>query len=655
MQCFSRSVLALALAAMGHGALANVTELEITKVEPFAEGHAFGGAGAYERVTAIAHGELDPADPLNRGIVGLQHAPRNAHGKVDYQTEVFILRPAKATAGNGKILYEVNNRGDKFLLHWILDAPGKGGSFSNDPRALEDAGNGLFFRQGYTIVWSGWDADTPAGFMRMQAPPTLDENGKPVVRTIREELVSGTRFPVQPTLSLSFATTDTNPAHATLSVRERESDPSRTIPATGWEYVGNNKIRLLPEGTAFAPGALYELHYPATGSKVQGIGFAATRDVVSFLRYYNQPHQSEVLAVGISQSGRFLRDFIGQGFNQDEGHRIVFDGVLTHIAGVGRVFLNYDFAQPGRTSTQHEDHYVPENEFPFASVAEKDPVTEKTGRLLRGDGFDPLLIELNTSTEYWQKGASLLHTDALGQRDLKLPDTTRVYMIAGTQHAGRVGLSTKPGACVNPTNPHSSAALLRALVTDLDQWVSRGEQPPANHVPTLAAGTLVPSEQTGFPDIPGMTIARHNNPLVIGSNWLQRPEPLPRLPYRTLVSRVDADGNETGGIRMPDIAAPLATYTGWNEYNKPYPTGELCDRNGSFVPFATTRAQRLEKKDPRLSIEERYTGREDYLNKVRAAANTLVKERFLLAEDADAYVANAGKLYDTLISGKTVP
>jgi len=648
MRFIYRKAIALALLGLSTAATASITRLEITKVEPFADGQKFGAAGAYERVTATAYGELDPASPLNRGIVGLQQAPRNAQGKVEYQTEVFMLRPATAGAGNNKILYEVTNRGAKFLLHWVLDAPGKGGSWLNDPHLPEDAGNGLFFRQGYTMVWSGWDADAPSDKMRMIAPPAL-ENGKPVVRVIREELVSGTRNPVKPTLALSFTAADTDRSHATLTVRAREADKAQVIPASGWEYVGTNQIRLLPEGTAFAPGALYELTYPATGSKVQGIGFAATRDLVSYLRHQS-PQAKSVLAVGISQSGRFLRDFIDQGFNQDEQHSKVFDGALSHIAGVGRVFLNYDFAQPGRTSTQHEDHYVPENAFPFASVATRDPVTGKSAALLRGDGFDPLLMELNTSTEYWQKGASLIHTDPLGTRDLKLPDSTRVYMIAGTQHAGRIGLSTKPGACVNQMNPHSSAALLRALVTDLDAWVSKGEAPPANRVPTLADGSLMAASRLDFPLIPGFALAKQSNPLVIGTNWLKRPDSLPASPYRPLVSRVDADGNEVAGIRMPDIAAPLATYTGWNLYNAPYPTDELCDRNGSYLPFAATRAEREAHHDPRPSVQERYSSREDYLLKVRANAEMLVKDRFLLDEDVEAYVTNAAKLYDSIMA-----
>jgi hypothetical protein len=269
-----------------------------------------------------------------------------------------------------------------------------------------------------------------------------------------------------------------------------------------------------------------------------------------------------------------------------------------------------------------------------------DPVTGTKGSLFRGDGFDPLLIEVNTSTEYWQKGASLLHTDPLGTKDVALPGNARVFMVAGTQHGGRTGLTTASGQCANPRNPHNPAPALRALFAALDDWVSRGEPPPATRVPTLAGRTLVAPDKTGFPKIPGVQVATFGNSLQLFGDWVN-PKPDPAKAYRPLVAKVDADGNEVAGIRLPDVAVPVATYTGWNLYKEPFTAGELCDRDGTFSSFAATKAERASTGDPRKSLEERYGSKERYSAAVANAAQSLVKERLLLPDDARAYVERA--------------
>jgi hypothetical protein len=635
-------------------AQARVVALEIDKTEPFAAGTSFGAAGEYVRITGKARGELDPNLPVNKGIVNLDKAPRNARGMVEYETDIFILRPADPAKGNGRMLYEVNNRGRKFLNTWLMDAPPVAAGAINDPRTAEHAGNGLFLRLGYTIVWSGWDPDAPrAGNGMAMTVPVATNNGQPIVHVIRDELVSGTRGPQVDAFRLSYSAASLDQSQAKLTVRRKEAYAKIDIPASGWAYVDARAIKLLPDGTKPEPGALYEFTYPARDPKVLGIGYAATRDVVSFLRYAARDDAGNanpvgapirhVLGVGISQSGRYLRDHISQGFNQDEAKRKVFDGMLAHISGIGRVFHNAEFGQPFRTNTQHEDHAYPENEFPFAAATLKDPVTGKTGSLLRGDGFDPLLIEVNTSTEYWQKGASLLHTDPLGRRDVALDKTARVFMVAGTQHGGRAGLTTAPGPCVNPRNPHSAAPALRALIVALDEWVVEGRAPPASLVPTIKAGTLVAPDKTGFPAIPGAAVVREVNQIALFGDWVQ-PDPQAKSPYRPLVAKVDAGGNEVAGIRLPDIAVPVGTYTGWNLYKAPFPEGELCDRDGSFLPFAKTKAERMAKGDPRPSLEELYGDHAGYMRRVEAVAATLVRQRLLLREDADRIIERARRI-----------
>ncbi len=627
---------------------ARITEINVQKVEPFANGATFGSTGAYERVWGVAKGELDPADSRNKVIVNLERAPRNARGKVEYEVEWFMLRPADASKGNRKLLFEVTNRGRKFLMNWIMDAPMQAAGAVNDPKTEKDAGNALFFRQGWTMAWAGWDPDAPKtnNGMAMKIPVVPN-----VTRMIRDELVNGTRAPQGGSFRLSYEAATTEPAKSKLTMRRKEKDPRVEVPVSDWAFVNPREITLLPVGTKPEPGTLYDLHYPAKDPKVLGIGFAATRDLVSFLRYESGDDEfqrnpadrgiEKVIATGISQSGRYLRDFVHQGFNQDEGKRKVFDGVLAHISGIGGVFLNAEFGQPARTNTQHEDHYYPENAFPFSVAKTTDPVTKKSGALLRGDGFDPLWIEVNTSTEYWQKGASLLHTDPLGRKDLTLPANARVFMIAGTQHGGRAGLKSDFGPCMNPRNPHSPAPALRALLVALDAWVSTGKAPPASRVPTLATKTLVHADNTGFPRIPGLAVADFVNSVALYGDWVNPKETAPS-PYRPMVSKVAPDGNELAGLRLPGIEAPLATYTGWNLYKAPFTEGELCDRDGSYSPLPATRKERESKGDPRPSLEERYGTHANYVKKLESSARTLVRERLLLAEDAERYV-NAAK------------
>lgn len=640
---------ALILAAAPAGA--RLTEINVTAVEPFAEGAVFGKTGAYERVLGTFKGELDPADPRNRVIVNLDKAPRNTAGRIEYEADFFMLRPADAARGNRKILHDVTNRGRK-NLHWRLtDARLATPAGANDPRTAQDAGNGLFFRMGYTMVWNGWDPGAPRSNSGMGMKPVIATNdGAAIVRLIRDELMSGGRGPQRKTFRLTHEAATLDQSRATLTVRRNESDARRPIAADGWAYIKPNEIRLLPEGTLPEPGSLYEFHYPAKNPRVLGIGLAATRDLISFLRYEAaddrgnanpaRPGIRTALSFGSSQSGRYLRDHVALGFNQDESARKVFDGILAHTASVGGVFLNYEFGQPARTNTQHEDHAFPEGAFPFSTARMTDPVTGRTGGLFRGDGFDPLWMDTNTSTEYWQKGASLLVTDPLGARDIELPRNARSYLLAGTQHGALAWMSSTPGPCANPRNPQSPTPAQRALLVALDEWVSEGKAPPASRTPRLKDGTLVMPDQLAFPSIPGVVVARRMSEFGVLKDWV-KPEIDMSRPYRPLVPQVDDDGNETSGIRLPGIAVPLGTHTGWNLYREPYPEAELCDRFGTYVPFAATRAEREEKNDPRPSLAERYGDHAGYVRRVEQAVKKLVGERLLLAEDGDALIAKA--------------
>ena len=619
-----------------------ITSLDIQSSEPLVEGKAFGKTGSYLRIVGIARGEVDPAAPGNRGIADIDKAPRNARGMVEYEADFFMLRPADASLGNGRILYEVNNRGHKRLLRRISGAPKDDNFLIEGP----SVGSGFPMHRGFTVVWSGWDATVPRndGRMAMNVPVATD-NGKPIVGPMRDELVSGARNKIADTFRLSYESASLDKAQARLTMRRYQADPRVEVPAGEWEFVDARAIRLLPAGRKPEPGWLYEFTYQATKPLVLGLGYAATRDVVSYLRHDPAAEKllgrkmTHALAIGFSQSGRFLRDFTGQGFNKDEAGRKVFDGMLAHTAGIGRVSFNHRFGQPNRTGSRHQDHDFPESAFPFSTARLDDPITGRSGALMSGDPTDPLFMQTNTSTEYWQKGASLLHTDPLGQRDVELPANARVYMVAGTQHNPAGGKPDDLGTRMNMRNPHTPMAIIRALLVALDEWVVDGRLPPDSRVPRLADGTLVPPEALRFPVVPGFAVAKAMNAIGPLEDWLN-----PKAPdrtYRPLVCQVDADGNEVAGVRTSDIAVPLATYAGWNLYRAPLPEGELADRDGSYVPFAETRQERERTGDPRPSIAERYTHRSAYAEKVAAVVDALLRDRLLLPEDARAIVAAA--------------
>src|SRR3989475_4303671 len=600
--------LAFVLSAAGVAAApaaAAITSIEIQRTESFAEGATFGATGAYVKVVGVAQGDLDPATPGNRGIVNLERAPRNERGRVEYDVDFYVLRPADPSRGNRGILYEVTNRGRKLLFAWLHDAGEASALALNDPSSPEHAGNGFALRLGYTLVWSGWDPDAPAanGAMRIRVPIATDGD-KPTVRTIRDEFVFGTRLPAaSPTAPLSYEAATLDQAQARLTVRAREADPPAEVPAAEWAFKGPRAIALLPEGTPVKPGVIYDFRYQAKDPKVLGIGFAATRDLLSFLRYEASDRAGTpnpvilgpdvtairaALALGISQAGRYLREHVASGFNRDEAGRRVFDGVLTHIAGAGKIFLNAEFAQPNRTSTQHEDHYFPEVTPPLSA--------------LRGDDSDPKLMEVNSSNEYWQKGASLLHTDLLGRNDVAPPEGERVYLVAGTQHGGRAHAASDAGNCRLPRNPHSATPAVRALLVSLDAWVVDGTRPPRNRIPLLRDATLVDAAKLGFPALPGVEAPRAANRIAPFGDWVE-PKADAAKAYVTLVIKVDADGNEMTGIRLPGVAAPLGTHNGWKPHGAPRPAGGPRERDRTLGAFAVAKAEGEAAQGPRPSLE----------------------------------------------------
>ncbi len=380
----------LALIAATASAPARVTRIEITKQEPFAAGQTFATVGAYEKVVGRFRGELDPKSPLNAIIVDLDKAPRNARGMVEYSADFYILKPVDITKGNGALFYELANRGNKGILPRFNYAAG-----SNDPATAQHAGDGFLMRQGYTLLWNGWMNGLPAAnnTLRIELPIATNPSG-PIVETVWDELLFNETEAKQ--AGLTYKATSTDQAQAQLLVREHNSEEPIVIPPDKWEFVDAQTVRLLPAGTPFKIGAIYQFIYKAANPPVTGIGFAATRDIVSFARYATadddstpnpltaggRPALTRTLSQGNSQSGRYLRDFLYNGFNEDEAHRVVFDGSIPTVAS-GRTFLNYRFSQVGRINPAgHGFMFFPGSEFPFAYENQTDPFTGKSDGIL---------------------------------------------------------------------------------------------------------------------------------------------------------------------------------------------------------------------------------------------------------------------------------
>jgi hypothetical protein len=623
--------------------------IEITRVESAFNGLSFGNIGVYEKVVGRAFAEVDPTHPLNAGIINIGKAPTNEAGHVEYQFDFYLLKPAELRNSNRRIFYDVVNRGNKLALNNLNDAPRV-----NDPTTAADAGNGFIMRQGYSLLWSGWQGDVGEGddLLRAQLPIATD-HGASIVATNRDEFIlEHTRSPA--TVSLSYPANLLDQRTATLTVRQREQDPRTVLPPEHWCFRSNKKIEITrPAG--FDASAIYEFIYTARDPIVMGLGFSAVRDLVAFMRHdsadangrpnpFNlngRPEIDYVLVYGASQSGRFLRDFIWQGFNKDLKGRKVFDGVIATVAGSRKTFVNFAFAQPGRFSRQHEDRLFPHDQFPFSYATTTDPVSGKTDGILarcQASNNCPKVIQTEASTDFWQGRASLLVTDGKGV-EIPVPDNVRLYLFASIQHGGGSVAANFPFNQY-PANPAEYGAVHRALVVALDEWVSRGVLPPASRFPRVSDGTLISPAPHGygFPAISGVKYPALVNELSeMDYSSVQPPEPIPGHEYLILVPKVDEDGNEVPDVRIPAIAVPRGTHTGWNLRRRGFAEGEMV-LLGSYFPFAATKEERLGSGDPRPSLEERYRSKDDYISKIASAAEALHNMRLLLSEDVERII-----------------
>lgn len=697
---FRAAIGALAIAALLAGpAEARITRIQITKTEPAFGGMSFGAVGPYERLTGKAYGEVDPKAPGNVIIQDIKLAPKNAHGMVEYVTDIDIFRPVDRSKSNGILFFNIINRGNKGGLQ-LFNANVTGGAPDNNN--LVNPGDGFLMRNGYTMVWFAWQADVVpgAGRMLMSVPVAHNPDGSAITGIVRSELTVQT-----PTNTLSLVngwftansapypsvSTDNRTPLAdgflpTLTIRNRQPEPRIPIPNTDWSFgtCGPN-MEPLPSATqicypaGFKPGRLYEITYRAKDPLILGLGFAVTRDLGTFLRSAEKDDNGtanpvltpnvHTILMGQSQSGRYVRTFIRLGFNQGEDGKIVFDGAFPEIGG-GLLPLNVRWGQPGRGAGNDEvDNQSPGAEFPFTYGRETDPLTGRTGGILdrcTATHTCPKIVHAATSLEMWELRQSLGFTDPLGMKDLPDPPNVRTYLMVSTQHApAALPLPTQApfGACQQQSNPNPHTWTVRALLVGLTAWITTGTEPPPSARPTIAAGNLVAADQVHFPVIPankygGVTrvpvkFLALNNPLHVldfGKEYDSADVTgilngdLPKVGtarYGTLVPQVDEDGNDLGGIRNVFIQVPIGTYTGWNLFNSRFFEDGFCELSGSFIPFASTMQERVATGDPRKSLEERYPNNGAYVAAIKKAADNLVKQRYLLPEDAATLIKQA--------------
>ena len=656
----------LVFLAFASDAQARLVSLSIERREVVLDGHAFGLAGPYEKLVGTAHFAVDPDLPQNQIIVDLKLAPRNVHGEVEFSSDFYLLKPVDPSRSNGRLFYEAGNRGSKRILQIFQKA-----SRSADPTTGGEFGDGVLMSRGFSFLWMGWQWDVPDGRMRMSMPVAVND-GQPITGLVRGNFVG----PVGSTALVADrghrAYSVVNPAsdEHVMTVKSLPTDPPTVVPRDRWRFTEPGTVEL--DG-GFVPGQIYDVVYLSEGPRVIGAGLAGTRDIVSFFKYEEGdanplPNTEYALGWGVSQTGRFLRHFLYQGFNEDESGRQVFDGVFDQVGGAGRGSFNHRFGQASRDALQHFNFLFPVDMFPFADTTLTDPLTGVTDGLLRrasNSGTVPKIFHLLTNSEYFNRAGSLIHTDPTGVRDVAPPDTSRIYMVSSGPHiVGQFPPAPNPSASFlgqASMNPLVYAPVIRALFDALDAWVVDDREPPPSRYPRLADKTLTPPPETGWPEGTGARLPQ--SPLTalrldFGPNWssgiVSNEPPLIGDPFVQLVPAVDANGNDRAGIRLPEIEVPLATQTGWN-YRHPNigAADRLSSEIGSYFPFARTAAEREQNNDARLSIAERYRDKSDYLGRVTEAALHLVEERYLLATDLPEVIQRAGNHYDWAVSETT--
>lgn len=666
--------------AIAQQAEARVTRFVVEQRGPYLGGASWGNAGPYELLRGTATMEVDPTDLRDSSIVDLANAPRNSRNNVEFSTQFAIAKPVDMARSNHKIFHAINNRGNN--LEGLLTA--------TTPAQVAATTAGYAMSQGYVVVDAGWEGDvvpTPTRLVATLPRATLP-NGDPITGPMRYQYYDRANGSFTTNLEgtagfLSYETNDTNTASATFTVASSASGPKTPIPASRWAFGScpTGPASLVPSTTdlcyfdGFDNSKVYEIIYQAKNPIVMALGFATTRDVASFLRYAAADDTgaanplgggiTRAYAAGGSQTGGYLRDYVYLGFNEDESGRKVFDGVIPWIAGTDRVHLNVRFADPNTYSEQDRQHdYLQTSYPPFTYAIATDPISGFRDGILKRPGTDPVVMQIDSQTEFWQLHGSLNVADGLGNA-VPIPSNARLYYVGNTAHgfANSSFLTPATGTNVNCSNATPGTGLtwftLRAALRNMDDWVDRGIAPPASNYPSLLDGTLVPLgvAATAFPAIPGKgfpTVVDTYEQLDFGPQFtniggiITNQPPISGASYAIYVPKSDGDGTDLAGVHQIESRVPIATVTGWNIRGPAHRGPDLCSLSGSVFPFAATAAQRAATGDPRPSLQERYVDHMTFVGIAKRAAADLVSERFLLPEDAaqaaiGAYLSNVLK------------
>ena len=634
-----------------------MVRVEITSHSDVLSGKAFGDAGAYERIIGQIYFSVAVANPHNQRIVDLKNAVNLRNGEVEFSANFMALRPKNVGQSSGSMILENPNRGRSRIVALV-----DGGDWDAD----KDAGDAWLLRNGFTVVSLGWQWDAVGDDALRLTAPIAKQNGETITGLLRGDIMpshemleiplghlitgnmGGTEYPVS---------APEDPRNA-LTVRDSRDAPRTTIPRGEWQFAQTVDGKLTPSDRhihlngGFHSGKIYEYVYVVANPVVAGLGFAAVRDFASYAKHAPDAITpvARVYGEGISQNGRFLRNFLYDGFNADEEGRIALDGILAHVAGAGRGSFNYRFAQPSRDAQPTSSVFFPTDIFPFTDQSEKDALTGDSGELLDravAEKVVPKIFFSNTSYEYWGRVAALIHVTADGKQDMPLSDNVRIYHFTGLQHFSGPFPPAKGTGDLLGQQPQSALPVKyfwRAMIANMDAWVRSNTAPPPSSYPKIADGTLVPLKQYAFPKIPGVNIPHEANAayrLDYGPGWrdgiLSVQPPKVGEAFPVLVPQVNEDGNEHDGVRLPEITVPLATYASWNLRDPSIGApDQRVSFEASYIPFPKTQAEREKTGDPRKSIVERYSSHDDYMPRFAKATDDLVKQRWILPEDRDA-------------------
>jgi hypothetical protein len=616
---------------------AEITNVRLVERTDVLAGRSLGPAGPYERIIAKAHFALDPNNPANANIADLKLAPTNEKGLVEFTADLYVLKPRDSKKGNGTLLMEVSNRGGKGMLGRFNLA-----RFSTDPRTEEELGDLMLMEQGFTLAWVGWQWDVPnqPGLLRLDAPiATL--GGHPIEGLVRSEFGPSAKTTTMPLADRNHIAYPALDRIAHLTVRDSVLAPRRTIKPSDWKFTADRTAIEMAAG--FQPGLLYEIVYTAQNPRVQGTGLAAFRDTAAFFKYTkngvtllgDQPiFIKRAIGFGISQSGRFLRTLLYYGMNEDEQGRRVFDGLWADVGGGGRGSFNHRFAQASRDGYAHFNTLYPTDIFPFSDLAQTDTLTKQSDGLLTHlkESTVPKIFYTNGSFEYWSRSAALVHASLDGRQDAPLGPNTRLYFVAGSQH-GPGNLPRIDKQAQFPLNPNNHTPLQRALLIALHEWVRDGKEPPRSQYPLISENHLVPLAQVKWPKLPQFPKAAYR--IDYGPTIAEPGKVGP--PFPVLLPQVDADGIDLGGVRMPEVANPLGTFTGWNlrspETGAP---NQLAVGIGGFFAFTKT------------AIASRYQNKSNYLRLIDESTSRLIEQRLLLERDRARVAAHAASLWDAV-------